>query len=276
MKISFSTLACPGWTVDAVIDAASRLRFDGIELRFIENDDQLWRRPEFTGSGLKTTRKRLETEGLRIACVDTSCFFHYPEAGRRKQSCEMGRAMIDLAAELGAPAIRVFGDRVQKGAERPLTEAWIVEGIQELADFGRTAQVQVWLESHGDFARAADTLRLLQKAGRPNTGTVWDPLNAYCEFGEAPQLGLSILGNTTRHVHIKDARRATPAPKDGWEPALMGTGDFPALDLIRLLVTSGYDQFVSFEWEKRWHPQIPGPEIALPQFKNWITAALEA
>jgi sugar phosphate isomerase/epimerase len=277
MKISFSTLACPTWTLDAAIDAADRLGFDGIELRFIENDDLLWRRPEFSGAGLQATRNRLASAGLAISCVDTSCFFHYPEADRRKESCETGHAMIDLAAELCAPAIRVFGDRVQKGADRTATEGWIVENIATLADFGLKAGVQVWLETHGDFARAGDTLELLQRAGQPNTGAIWDPLNAYCEFAEEPQAGLSVLGTAARHVHIKDARRPHSAQDDSWEPVLMGAGEFPALDLIRLLNTSGYDRFVSFEWEKRWHPQIPEPEIALPHFMNWIKrAALEA
>lgn len=277
MKISFSTLACPGWTLDAVIDAAIRLGFHGIELRFIENDDLLWRRPEFSGSGLKATRNRLAAGGLQVSCLDTSCFFHFPEPLRRKQSLDMGRAMIDLAAELGAPAIRVFGDRIQECADRTTTVGWIVEGIQELADFGRTAGVQVWLESHGDFARACDTLEILQRADRPNTGVIWDPLNAYSEFGEEPQKGLSILGKKIRHVHVKDARPPLQsAHDDRWEPVLMGTGEFPAQSLIHLLIKSAYDRFVSFEWEKRWHPEIPEPEIALPQFMSWVSRALEA
>jgi hypothetical protein len=28
---------------------------------------------------------------------------------------------------------------------------------------------------------------------------------------------------------------------------------------------SGYDEYLSLEWEKQWHPEIAEPEIALPQ-----------
>jgi hypothetical protein len=31
-----------------------------------------------------------------------------------------------------------------------------------------------------------------------------------------------------------------------------------------------YDGFVSFEWEKKWHPEIAGAEIALPHFTRWF------
>jgi hypothetical protein len=42
MKISFSTLSCPSWSMQTVIEQAHTLGYDGIELRFIENSDRLW------------------------------------------------------------------------------------------------------------------------------------------------------------------------------------------------------------------------------------------
>ena len=36
MKISFSTLGCPAWSLDRILDAAGRLGYDGVELRFVE------------------------------------------------------------------------------------------------------------------------------------------------------------------------------------------------------------------------------------------------
>jgi fatty-acyl-CoA synthase len=31
-----------------------------------------------------------------------------------------------------------------------------------------------------------------------------------------------------------------------------------------------YDRFVSFEWEKKWHPEIEDASIALPHFTRWF------
>ncbi len=36
-----------------------------------------------------------------------------------------------------------------------------------------------------------------------------------------------------------------------------------AIDALRNL---NYEGYVSFEWEKYWHPEIEEPEIALPDF----------
>ena len=60
--------------------------------------------------------------------------------------------MADLAAELGAPGLRVFGDTIQPGADRASTQSWIAESIQELAEITAAKGVEVWIENHGDFA----------------------------------------------------------------------------------------------------------------------------
>jgi sugar phosphate isomerase/epimerase len=277
MKVSFSTLACPTSSLDAAIEQAQTLGFDGIELRFVSGSDRLWELAEFTGAGLRESRDRLASAGLAIPCVDTSCFFHYTDAPLRAQSLEMGRHMVDLAAALGAPGVRVFGDRVQAGANLDSTTAWVAEGICQLAEFAQPAGVEIWLESHGDFARSSETIRVLQLSGRPNTGVLWDPLNAYSEFAEEPAGGWRELGPAIRHVHIKDGCRLQDAPSSKpWDPVFPGNGDFPASSLVELLRRHGYQRFISLEWEKRWHPEIPPPEIALPRFMAWYRATLSA
>jgi len=277
MKISFSTLACPSWTMQTVIEQAHSLGYDGVELRFIENADRLWELPAFHGAGLAETRKHLADTGVTVACIDTSCFFHFLEPSKRAESVQMGRSMIELAAQIGAPGIRVFGDRVQPGGDLYSTAGWIAEGIHDLAEFARPAGVEVWLESHGNFAPATATIGVLRAANSANTGIIWDPLNAYTEFAEHPSDAWPLLAGSIRHVHIKDARRIPGAPPNQpWEPVLLGKGDFPVTELVDLLRETSYQRFVSFEWEKRWHPQIADPEIALPHFIRWIRAALAA
>jgi hypothetical protein len=37
-----------------------------------------------------------------------------------------------------------------------------------------------------------------------------------------------------------------------------------------------YPHWISVEWEKRWHPEIEEPEVALPQHLNLLTEWLES
>jgi glucosamine-6-phosphate deaminase len=266
MKISYSTLACPSWNASSVIDAAARLGYDGVELRFLEDSDRLWERPDLTGDGLRETLARLRDAGLAVPCVDTSAFFHHPDAGAREAAAGHAERMIELAARLGARGIRVFGDRVQPGADADSTRQWISEGLARLREKALSAGVEVWIETHGDFARARDTLALLADVPADGIGVLWDPANAF-ELGEDPVDGARTLGARIRHVHLKDLVRRPTGPG---QPVLVGQGEFPAARALSILPAVGYDGWVSLEWEKKWHPEIETAEVALPHFLGWL------
>ena len=51
------------------------------------------------------------------------------------------------------------------------------------------------------------------------------------------------------------------------------TGPDPGLvrQMLGLLAAGGYQGWISVEWEKRWHPEIEEPEVALPQHLDLLT-----
>ena len=74
------------------------------------------------------------------------------------------------------------------------------------------------------------------------------------------------MGASILHIHIKDLSQS----HDGWRPVLTGDGDFPLPEVRTALQQLGYDRFVSFEWEKKWHPDIADATVALPHFTRWF------
>jgi sugar phosphate isomerase/epimerase len=269
MKISFSTLACPEWKLSEIIEMATNAGYEGIELRFVQGEDSLWKLPVFQGSELKSTKRALDQCGLAISCVDTSCRFHSPDRRERERWIEEGERMADLAAELGAPGIRVFGDQIQPGASRDSTRGWIEDCLRTLADRTCPNGIEIWIETHGDFATSIEAGAILKNTARENCGVVWDPANSFIESEEPPSRSASALGKTIRHVHMKDLQRKG----DGqWEPVLPGQGMLPLSEMRTALKMLRYDRFVSFEWEKKWHPSIADAAVALPHFVEWFRA----
>jgi sugar phosphate isomerase/epimerase len=266
IKASFSTLACPDWTMPQIIAMAAAEHYDGIELRFVQDEDSLWKLPVFSGEELASTKRALADHALTISCLDTSCRFHSPDSAERGRWIVEGDRMADLAAELGAPGLRVFGDTIQPRADRASTQTWIAESIRRLAEITVARGVEVWIETHGDFAAASETAAIVAQAASPSVGVVWDPANSFAADQERPQGGAAILQAAIRHVHIKDLRRDS----GGWSYVATGAGDFPLLELKATLEDLKYDRFVSFEWEKKWHPEIADAEIALPHFARWF------
>ena len=49
----------------------------------------------------------------------------------------------------------------------------------------------------------------------------------------------------------------------------------PLKAVISRLRQDGYEGFYFFEWEKRWHPELPETERALPRYVDFMRALEE-
>lgn len=264
MKTSFSTLACPDWNLSEVLNAATKYGYDGVELRVISRELDLWKLPDFKSSSLAATRAAIEGCGVEVVAIGSSACFHSADAQERQCNLDSALRMAEVAGGLGARAIRVFGDRIQAGRTREETAVWIADSINRLADELKSQGVQVWLETHGDFAAAADVSGILARLDGAGIGIIWDPANAFEQSGELPLLVPS-MASWLRHIHLKDLVRGA----QGHHYVPTGEGEFPLTMMFDPLVRIGFDGFVSFEWEKLWHPELDAPEVALPHFIKW-------
>jgi len=50
----------------------------------------------------------------------------------------------------------------------------------------------------------------------------------------------------------------------------MGDGQVPHQAIDQVLKNGNYHGYLSLEWEKRWHPEIAEPEVAFPQFVEYM------
>src|SRR5260370_704426 len=60
-----------------------------------------------------------------------------------------------------------------------------------------------------------------------------------------------------------------------WRLMPLGEGEVPVRDMLARLAAADYPHWISVEWEKRWHPEIEEPEVALPQHLDLLAAWLE-
>jgi sugar phosphate isomerase/epimerase len=262
MKLAFSTLGCPHWELDRVAQAAVAYGYEGIELRAVGGDLNLLGRPEFQPRAVEATRQRLIDQNLSICCVDTSCTFDSRDAAERGAQVEVAVKHCELAAALGAPLIRIFPDKIQAGAERAETRDNIAACLREVARHAPEG-VRVGLETHGDFARGHVAAEIARLADHPNVALIWDVANARAA-GDSIEESAREIAPYLGHVHLRDARPVKG--HEHWLPVLAGQGAVSFAGAIEALQKLGYDHFISFEWEKYWHPEIEEPEVALPDF----------
>lgn len=251
MKLAFSTLACPRWSVEEVAAAAKPYGYEGVEIRLIDGRVVESSLPR---GDRDRVRKAFKDADLPIAALDTSV-----KAAVDPSIAELV-AMMELASEWGAPVVRVFGGGRSTGQAR----RFLGEAAAEATRLG----VTIALETHDEFSSAevvAEVLRDMPAA----VGALWDVAHTF-GAGEDAETVLRLLEGRIAHVHVKDARR------DG-SLTLIGEGEVQLRDSLDALASAGYDGWISVEWEKHWHPELAEPEVALPQFaavlRSWTREA---
>ncbi|MEO8762725.1 MAG: sugar phosphate isomerase/epimerase family protein [Ginsengibacter sp.] len=264
-KLSFSTLGCPDWNFDAILNFAANNGYNGIELRGILRQLDLPKCPEFNSKeNILATRKLINGKKLKISDLGASTGLHYADPTERKKNLDEAKSFIDLAQQLNCPYIRVFPNNFPKDQERSQTIDLIVKGLLELGAFAKDHGVTVLMETHGDLVLSDDIDKIMQAAAHPNVGLVWDIINMWSVSKEPPAQVYAKLKKYIHHTHIKDLKFV-----DGKEKyVLMGKGETPIFDAIDILAKNGYPGFYSFEWEKLWHPEIDEPEVAIAAYSK--------
>ena len=265
LPLAVSTLGCPKWDWSTILKNTSQWGFAALELRGIQDQMDLPKCAEFSGSRLQGTKSDLSALGLKISDLGASAQMHEPDPVKRAKHMDEARRFIDLAHELQAPYVRVFPNQFIKGEEKRVTFDRISSGLHELGEYAKPAGVTIIVESHGEFRRAEDLIPILEGAKSKNVAFLWDAHHT-CVEGEKPADTYEHLGKYTRHTHLKDSLPVPGKSKEDRHYVLTGTGEIPVKETVRVLVTHGYKGYYCFEWEKRWHPEIDEPEVSFPHY----------
>ena len=260
--LSFSTLGCPDWSFDTIVNFAVNNGYNGIEIRGIQREMYLPRCPVFSADRIGDTMRLLKDKDLQIVNLGASAAMHLSDAAEREKNLDEGKAFIDLAQQLNCPYIRVFPNDFPPNQNRNVTMEWIAKGLQELGDYAKNTNVTVLMETHGEVVKSDDIAHIMQLAAHPKVGLVWDIVNMWSVTKEPPLQVYQKLKPYIHHAHIKDLR----ITNDKETYTMLGEGIAPVFEGIDALYRNNYNGYYSFEWEKLWHPEIAAPEIALADY----------
>ena len=170
-----------------------------------------------------------------------------------------GKECIEIAARLGFPFIRVFGNNITEDRDECIMR--VTNGIMELCKSASDKGVSVLLEVHGDF-NTAEALSPIVTALKDvkNFGLIWDLAHTHRVYHENWLDFYKEMKPYIRHVHIKDICDATD------KLCHVGEGNIPITDIVNTLLDEGYDGYFSLEWERKWHPELDCIEEALDRF----------
>ncbi|MCB5283708.1 MULTISPECIES: sugar phosphate isomerase/epimerase [Micrococcaceae] len=179
-----------------------------------------------------------------------------------KLNMERTKRHILTADELG---IRLFRHDVATWATpgRDIVEfesllPRVVEACQEIAQFGAQYGITTSVENHGLFMNASERVRrLIYLVDEPNFRTTVDVGN-FLVVDEDASTAVARNAPYASIFHLKDFYVRHQYPGEGWIHtdggayllgAIVGYGDLDMRSIVRNIVASGYDGFISLEFE---------------------------
>ena len=229
--------------------------------------------------------KRLEAAvartGIPISGLCLGAHFIGDPSDRRAQ-IDLVKRHVALCNRFGAGFLRhdvvSWALRQTDTAEFERAFPVIVEGCREIAEFGAAHGVVTSVEDHGFFVNGAERLlRLHNAVDHENFKLTVDVGNFLC-VDDNPYVSTRRTLPFASFVHVKDfyMRRAEPGP--GWlktaggefiRGSVFGYGDLDAKALLESVVASGFDGFLSLEYEGA-EPTLFGCEVGLGNIRRLL------
>ena len=237
----------PKITVQQVIDHASNLGVDGVDVLHVQMDNES---PEY----IRSLRDIAQDKNIELICLSIHQDFVDPDKEKREKNIDHTKKCIDIAHDLGISYIRLNSGRwntidsfddlmANKGIEPVLpgyTEddgfKWCIDSIQDCLPHAEQAGVVLALENHWGLTRTPEgLLRIVNSIDSPWLGVLMDTGN----FLEDPYEKLEEIAPQTVFVQAK---------------TYYGGGEWYTLDLdysriAEILNKVEYKGYISLEFE---------------------------
>lgn len=253
MKYSVFTVMMPEYNPDETAMILGDMGFDGVEWRIEKVVEKGHEKPSYWGYNRSTVdlativenapkvKLLAERSGLEISCLAT-----YLGVGQ----VEEVRRVMKAAGAMGCPYVRVGAPRYDGTRNYNKLYEETVGNVRKIEGLARDEGVTALLEIHmGNIMPSAGLAhRIVSNFDPEHVGVIYDPGNMVYEGYEQWKMGMELLGDYLRHVHVKNSvwsRERTGAWRA--EAARLEEGIVDWRRVTDDLRAVGYDGYLSLE-----------------------------
>ena len=279
---SFSRLVRAGQLKQIeVVAKAKEIGFDVIEFSTLSLAEG-----ETAADLAKELKEECERLGMPIVNYTIGADFLNGSGGDRQAEVERLKDEVRIAQILGVSGMRhdatrgyVPEDKCPRGFDDALPT--LAKGCRAITEFAADLGIRTMVENHGFFCQDSERVeKLMNAVAHENFGWLVDMGNFVCA-DEDPAKALGRAMPYAFHVHAKDFHLkpgAAPDPGEGWfqsrggnylRGSIIGHGDVPIVQCLRIMKRAGYDGVLSIEFEGLEDP-IKGLTIGHANLRRYV------
>ena len=260
MKLAFSTIGCPDWTFDEIFAAAKDLKYNAVEIRGLGQELYVPKIKDFSDFYIDSTMERFANAGLAVSMFTSSASIENYKAAEtgKKEAFDY----IDLAYKANVPFVRVLISQQPYPEEVDIDCA--AAAYSEICEYANGKSVCPLIETNGVFGNSAALAKFIKKINSQNKGVLWDINHPVRFFDEKAEQTYENIGEYVKYLHIKDSVQENGKIKYH----MIGYGDLPIFEIVKLLKKNSFDGYLSLEWTKRWLPELQEAGIVFSHYIN--------
>jgi sugar phosphate isomerase/epimerase len=207
-------------------------------------------------------REKAKVRGLDISNYAIAANFLTDSEEDYLKEIERVKGEVDLAARLGVTKMRHDVARSDDLSIRNFNANLerLAEACRQIADYANQFGIVTSVENHGFFIQHSDRVQaLIHAVDRANFRTTLDIGNFVCVDEDSASAVKNNLPYASI-VHVKDfyIRPSYQNPGEGWfqssngtylRGSIVGHGDVDVREILHVVKSSGYDGYISLEFE---------------------------
>ena len=266
-KLCFTSAAAPQWSAAELVKAAVRHGYAGVELvagAGGKHGAELGAK----GDQLRAIRQLFSDAGVGIACLATPVSFHAADPEARAAALKNLEQYMEMAEELVAPYVRIFGGEIPTEIEVAGAADYISDCLAEAAAFAEQRSACLLVETFGTFRNSRFLRELIKQVYSPKLSALWNVAETVRGLEPVADTFDSLCDHI-RHVHLADYEYFEE--RTAVAPASFGQGFVPIGQAVSVLRSGDYHGYLAFD-----PPEIPeDSETAVAEAMTLLKGLLE-
>ena len=209
------------WDVPTIIENCAATGFQGVELRTTHAHNV---EVNLSANERQEVRKQFEDSPIELAGLGSAFDYHSTDIEEVRRNIEGTKEYVQLAADVGAPGVKVRPNGLPEGVPVEKTLAQIGLSLRECGEFAKNLGVQIRLEVHGRETSHVPRIQTIMKiTEHDNVFVCWNSNPGEVEDGSVKG-NFNLVKEWIRLVHINELYRR----------------EYPWHELFTLLKGSGY------------------------------------
>ena len=212
------------WDIPTIIEHCEATGFQGVELRTTHAHNV---EVNLSAAERRDVRKQFEDSSIELAGLGSAFEYHSPDSDELRQNIEGTKAYSQLAADVGAPGVKVRPNGLPDSVPEQTTLEQIANSLCECGEFAKNLGVQIRLEVHGRQTSHLPHIRtIMEIADHDNVSVCWNSNPGEVANGSVKS-NFDLVKDWIRLVHINELHRR----------------EYPWRELFSLLKDSNYDGY---------------------------------